>query len=81
MSVMELLMATRTIKHRCHFQKRINKHHFQQDGIGNFDIALKNVTEKKKADGGEKQTISIERAKEYDVENFKFKYFLTKDLK
>jgi hypothetical protein len=45
---------------------------FNKDGIGNFDIALKNA--EKKADGGKSKPLAL-KIKEYDVENFKFKYF------
>lgn len=45
---------------------------FNKDGIGNFDIALKNA--EKKADAGKSKPLAL-KIKEYDVENFKFKYF------
>lgn len=45
---------------------------FNKDGIGNFDIALKNA--EKKADSGKSKPLAL-KIKEYDVENFKFKYF------
>ena len=45
---------------------------FNKDGIGNFDIALKNA--EKKADDGKSKPLAL-KIKEYDVENFKFKYF------
>ncbi|GEC79781.1 AsmA-like C-terminal region-containing protein [Flavobacterium aquatile] len=45
---------------------------FNKDGIGNFDIALKNA--EKKADTGKSKPLAL-KIKEYDVENFKFKYF------
>lgn len=45
---------------------------FNKDGIGNFDIALKN--QEKKADDGKSKPLAL-KIKEYEVENFKFKYF------
>ncbi|HCQ12762.1 AsmA-like C-terminal region-containing protein [Flavobacterium sp.] len=45
---------------------------FNKDGIGNFDIALKNA--EKKADAGKSKPLAL-KIKEYDIENFKFKYF------
>lgn len=45
---------------------------FNKDGIGNFDIALKN--QDKKADDGKSKPLAL-KIKEYEVENFKFKYF------
>jgi AsmA-like C-terminal region/AsmA family len=45
---------------------------FNKDGVGNFDIALKNA--EKKADAGKSKPLAL-KIKEYDVENFKFKYF------
>ncbi|MEK8180612.1 AsmA-like C-terminal region-containing protein [Flavobacterium buctense] len=44
---------------------------FNKDGVGNFDIALK---EEKKADDGKSKPLSL-TIKEYSVENFKFKYY------
>ena len=43
---------------------------FNKDGIGNYDIALKN----KKGDDGKSKPLSL-KIKEYSVENFKFKYY------
>jgi hypothetical protein len=45
---------------------------FNKDGIGNFDIALKNQDQK--TDDGKSKPLAL-KIKEYDVENFKFKYF------
>jgi hypothetical protein len=44
---------------------------FNKDGIGNYDIALK---DKSKADDGKSKPLSL-KIKEYQVENFKFKYY------
>jgi len=44
---------------------------FNKDGVGNYDIALKN---KDKKDDGKSKPLAL-KIKEYDVENFKFKYF------
>ncbi|MFN3968056.1 AsmA-like C-terminal region-containing protein, partial [Flavobacterium sp.] len=44
---------------------------FNKDGVGNFDIALK---EEKKADDSKSKPLSL-TIKEYSVENFKFKYY------
>jgi hypothetical protein len=44
---------------------------FNKDGVGNFDIALK---EEKKADNGKSKPLSL-KIKEYSVENFKFQYY------
>lgn len=44
---------------------------FNKDGVGNFDIALK---EEKKADDSKSKPLSL-KIKEYSVENFKFKYY------
>lgn len=44
---------------------------FNKDGIGNFDIALKNA---KKKDDGKSKPMSL-KIKEYAVENFKFRYY------
>lgn len=44
---------------------------FNKDGIGNYDIALKN--QDKKTDGNSKPLVL--KIKEYAVENYKFKYF------
>ncbi len=44
---------------------------FNKDGIGNFDIALK---EENKTDDGKSKPLSL-KIKEYSVENFKFKYY------
>lgn len=43
---------------------------FNKDGIGNYDIAIK---EAKKGDDGKSKPLSL-KIKEYSVENFKFKY-------
>jgi hypothetical protein len=43
---------------------------FNKDGVGNFDIAIK---EEKKGDAGKSKPLSL-KIKEYSVENFKFKY-------
>ncbi|MBY0487891.1 MAG: AsmA family protein [Flavobacteriaceae bacterium] len=45
---------------------------FNKDGIGNYDIALKNA--EKKADDGKSKPLAF-KIKEYEVENFKFKYY------
>ena len=45
---------------------------FNKDGVGNFDIALKNQDQK--TDDGKSKPLAL-KIKEYDVENFKFKYF------
>ena len=42
-----------------------------KDGVGNYDIALK---EESKADDGKSKPLSL-KIKEYAVENFKFKYY------
>jgi hypothetical protein len=44
---------------------------FNKDGVGNFDIALKNKDEK--PDDGKSKPLAL-KIKEYDVENFKFKF-------
>ena len=44
---------------------------FNKDGIGNFDIALKNA---KKKDDGKSKPMSL-KIKEYAVENFEFRYY------
>ncbi|MDI9257743.1 AsmA-like C-terminal region-containing protein [Flavobacterium sedimenticola] len=44
---------------------------FNKDGIGNFDIALK---EEKQADDSKSKPLSL-KIKEYSVENFRFKYY------
>jgi hypothetical protein len=44
---------------------------FNKDGIGNYDIALK---EEGKGDDGKSKPLSL-KIKEYSVENFKFKYY------
>ena len=44
---------------------------FNKDGVGNYDIALKN---KSKADDEKSEPLSL-KIKEYSVENFKFKYY------
>ena len=44
---------------------------FNKDGIGNFDIALKNA---KKKNDGKSKPMSL-KIKEYAVENFKFRYY------
>jgi hypothetical protein len=44
---------------------------FNKDGIGNYDIALK---DKSKADDEKSKPLSL-KIKEYSVENFKFKYY------
>jgi hypothetical protein len=44
---------------------------FNKEGIGNYDIALK---DKSKADEGKSKPLSL-KIKEYQVENFKFKYY------
>ncbi len=43
---------------------------FNKDGVGNYDIALKN---KDKKDDGKSKPLAL-KIKEYEVENFKFKY-------
>ena len=43
---------------------------FNKDGIGNYDIAIK---DKNKADDGKSKPLSL-KIKEYSVENFKFKF-------
>jgi AsmA-like C-terminal region len=43
---------------------------FNKDGVGNFDIALK---DEKGKDDGKSKPLAL-KIKEYDVENFKFKY-------
>ena len=43
---------------------------FNKDGIGNYDIALKN---KDKKDDGKSKPLAL-KIKEYEVENFKFKF-------
>ena len=43
---------------------------FNKDGLGNYDIALKN---KDKKDDGKSKPLAL-KIKEYEVENFKFKY-------
>ncbi len=45
---------------------------FNKDGIGNFDIALKNAD--KNDDNGKSDPLSL-KIKKYQVENFRFKYF------
>ncbi len=44
---------------------------FNKDGVGNYDIALK---EDKKGDDGKSKPLAL-KIKEYSVENFKFKYY------
>lgn len=44
---------------------------FNKDGVGNFDIALK---EEKKGDDGKSKPLSL-KIKEYAIENFRFKYY------
>lgn len=44
---------------------------FNKDGIGNYDIALKNA---KKKEDGKSKSLAL-KIKEYAVENFKFKYY------
>ncbi|WP_395053161.1 AsmA-like C-terminal region-containing protein [Flavobacterium sp.] len=44
---------------------------FNKDGIGNYDIALKNQDKK---DGGKSKPLAL-KINDYKVENFKFKYF------
>ena len=44
---------------------------FNKDGIGNYDIAIK---DDKKTDDGKSKPLSL-KIKEYSVENFKFKYY------
>lgn len=44
---------------------------FNKDGIGNFDIALKNAEKK---DDGKSDPMSL-KIKQYKIENFRFKYF------
>ncbi|MEO5776744.1 MAG: AsmA-like C-terminal region-containing protein [Flavobacterium sp.] len=44
---------------------------FNKDGIGNYDIAIK---DDKKGDDGKSKPLSL-KIKEYSVENFKFKYY------
>ncbi len=44
---------------------------FNKDGVGNFDIALKNKDEK--PDDGKSKPLAL-KIKEYEVENFKFKF-------
>ena len=44
---------------------------FNKDGVGNFDIALK---DKNKKEGGESSPLAL-KIKEYKVENLRFKYF------
>lgn len=44
---------------------------FNKDGIGNYDIALKDET---KNDDSQSNGFGF-KIKEYEVENFKFKYF------
>jgi hypothetical protein len=44
---------------------------FNKDGLGNFDIALK---DKAKEDTGKSKPLSL-AIKEYSIENFKFKYY------
>lgn len=44
---------------------------FNKDGIGNYDIALK---EKKSKDGGKSSPLSL-KIQDYKIENFKFRYF------
>ncbi len=44
---------------------------FNKDGIGNYDIALKNQDKK---DGGKSKPLAL-KINDYNVENFKFKYF------
>ena len=43
---------------------------FNKDGVGNYDIALKN---KDKKDNGKSKPLAL-KIKEYEVENFKFKF-------
>jgi len=43
---------------------------FNKDGLGNFDIALKNAKEK---DNGKSDPLSL-KVKQYKIENFKFRY-------
>ncbi|MBF6640649.1 AsmA family protein [Flavobacterium sp. J49] len=44
---------------------------FNKDGVGNYDIALK---EESKTDDGKSKPLSL-KIKEYSIENFKFKYY------
>lgn len=44
---------------------------FNKDGVGNFDIALKDINKK---EGGESSPLAL-KIKEYKVENLRFKYF------
>lgn len=44
---------------------------FNKDGLGNFDIALKNAEDKK--EDGKSDPLSL-KIKEYSIENFRFKY-------
>ncbi|HEX9980020.1 MAG TPA: AsmA-like C-terminal region-containing protein [Flavobacterium sp.] len=44
---------------------------FNKEGVGNFDIALKNA---KKKDDGKADPMSL-KIKEYNIENFSFRYF------
>jgi uncharacterized protein involved in outer membrane biogenesis len=45
---------------------------FNKDGVGNFDIALKE--DKKQADDSKSRPLSL-KIKEYSVENFQFRYY------
>lgn len=45
---------------------------FNKDGVGNFDIALKE--DEKQADDSKSKPLSL-KIKEYSIENFKFKYY------
>ena len=45
---------------------------FNKDGVGNFDIALKE--DKKQADDSKSKPLSL-KIKEYSVENFQFRYY------
>lgn len=46
---------------------------FNKDGLGNFDIALKNAQEKNK-DKSQSDPLSL-KVQEYKIENYKFQYF------
>lgn len=45
---------------------------FNKDGIGNFDIAIKNAEEKNKGDKSEPLKLKIQ---DYQIENYKFRYY------
>ncbi|NUY81651.1 AsmA-like C-terminal region-containing protein [Flavobacterium sp. MAH-1] len=45
---------------------------FNKDGLGNFDIAIKNAEEKNKGDKSDPLSLKVQ---EYKIENYRFQYF------